>query len=103
MLALNTKGNIGLTAVSIAALCCFVAWGSISAKTKNTRSDADFILHWNGYQGRAILKRLIAEKNTVQLRWILAETKDEYLAKEVAEALEKIHKKKPKLSGQFDH
>ncbi|MCW5212514.1 hypothetical protein VU04_06355 [Desulfobulbus sp. TB] len=56
-------------------------------ETKRTRSDADFILHWSGYQGRAVLKQLIAEKNTVQLRQILAQTEDEYLTDEVAQAL----------------
>jgi hypothetical protein len=48
----------------------------------------DFILQQGGgYQTHRILERLIAEKDTIQLKKILDETKDEYLAEEVAEAL----------------
>ena len=95
--------RIALTAVSVTALFCLVVWAGISAKTKSTRSDADFVLHWSGYQGRAVLKRLIADKDTVQLRQILAQTENEYLAREIAEALAEITKKPEQSAEVREH
>ncbi len=90
-----TKGlRIGLTLVSVAAFICILAGFAISMHTKSIRSDADFIL--SGYESSTVLQRLIAEpeKNEEQLKKILAETDEEYLAEEVAQALAKLEQER---------
>ena len=88
---LSKAQQIGLKAVSVAAVFCAAAGLTLSMQSKATRSDADFVLQWgNTYTGRSRLQRLIAEKDTGQLRQILSQTKDEYMAGEITEALATI-------------
>ncbi|MCI5122731.1 MAG: hypothetical protein D3908_16400, partial [Candidatus Electrothrix sp. AUS4] len=83
-----SKGKqIALKIVSLVAAVGMAAGLLISAQIKSTRSDADFVLQWGGY---AVLQRLIAEKDTGQLRQILSQTKDDYMAEEITEALATI-------------
>jgi hypothetical protein len=82
--------KIGLKVISVAAFFCLITWVFVSRETKQSRTDADFILQWsNTYTGKRVLQQLINEKDTLQLRKILIETKDTYLAQEVADALAK--------------
>jgi hypothetical protein len=102
---LSKAQQIGLKAVSVAAIFCAAAGLTVSMQSKATRSDADFVLQWGGgHQSNIILRNLVAQKDTLQLRRILAETKDEYLAEKVAEALAVVDREKdePAPNTQYD-
>jgi hypothetical protein len=91
-----SKGlQVGLKTVSAAAIVCMLAGGAISAHTKMTRSDAEFILQWNS---GVILHTFISqpEKHEAALREVLARTKDKSVAEQVSAALAEIDNKKPK-------
>ncbi|MCI5222504.1 MAG: hypothetical protein D3924_07500 [Candidatus Electrothrix sp. AR4] len=88
-----------LKVVTTIAFICMLAGLVISMHTKNTRSDAEFVLQSIGHQGKVVLDRLISEQNEKQLRQILANmdssnTTDVYFAEEVSEALEKIERER---------
>ncbi len=96
---LSKSTRVSLKAVSTTAFVCMLAGLAISMHTKNTRSDAEFVLQSVGHQGKVVLDRLISEKNEKQLRQILADmdssnTTHIYFAKEVSEALEKIEQER---------
>ncbi|XOF32288.1 MAG: hypothetical protein ACL93V_09560 [Candidatus Electrothrix sp. YB6] len=95
--------QVGLKTVSALAFACMLTGLVISMRTKATRSDADFILQWGGYQGEQVLHRLLSEpaKNEEQLRQILGNIDHsnaihKYFAEEISGALEKLEKERLK-------
>ncbi|MCI5151386.1 MAG: hypothetical protein D3916_18735, partial [Candidatus Electrothrix sp. MAN1_4] len=88
---MSKESKRNLNTVNAMVLIGITAGLAVSMHTIETRTDADFVLQWgSGYQSKMILRDLVARKDTVQLQRILAETKDKYLAEEVAEALATI-------------
>ncbi|HSN66674.1 MAG TPA: hypothetical protein VLS94_08535 [Fusibacter sp.] len=91
-----SKGSqIALKIVSLAAIIAMLVGLQISAQTKRTRSDADFILRW---RSGAVLQSLTSDpkKNEETLREILAKTKDKFIARQASDALAKIDEGKQK-------
>ncbi len=88
--------QVSLKILSAVALVCILAGAAISAHTKMTRSNAEFILQWNS---GVILHTFISrpEKHEADLREVLARTKDKSVAERVSAALAEIDKKKPEL------
>jgi hypothetical protein len=87
--------QVSLKVMSAVILVCMLAGGAISAHTKMTRSDAEFILQWNS---GVILHTFISrpEKHEAALREVLARTKNKSVAERVSVALAEIDKKKSK-------
>lgn len=88
---MSRKSKQGLLLITVAVSVAILAGFAINTHTLNTRTDAEFILSWGGYKGKAVLHKLISdpEQHEAQLRRILAQTGDEYMIKEISKALEK--------------
>jgi hypothetical protein len=89
---ISKKSKKYLKIVSLAAFIGIFVGIITSMNTAAYRSDADFILKYQGYQSNFLLKRLIAAQDVVQLRKILDKTTSQHLAEKVTEALAKIEK-----------
>jgi hypothetical protein len=100
---LSRNSQLGLKAVSALVVVCTLAGLAISMHTKRNRSDVQFILQWSGtYQSITLLKQLLSrpQEHEVQLRELLAKTKNQDIAGQVSEALATIQQKKPAADGE---
>ena len=90
---MSQRSQNALKIVSLVAIIAMLVGLQLSAQTKRTRSDADFILQW---RSRVILQKLISDtkKNEATLREILAKTKDKSITTEISNALAKIDEEK---------
>lgn len=89
---ISKKSKISLKIISLAAFIGIFVGIITSMNTAAYRSDADFILKYQGYRSNFLLERLIAAQDVVQLRQILDKTASQHLAEKVTEALAKIEK-----------
>ncbi|MCI5118863.1 MAG: hypothetical protein D3913_13120 [Candidatus Electrothrix sp. LOE1_4_5] len=106
---MSEKSKRSLSAVTAMALVGIAVGLAISVHTLNTRSDVDFILRWGGYQGRAVLHKLISEpeKNEVQLKQFLSNIDRSdivhlYFAEKVSKALATMEKKRAAADTKAD-